>query len=71
MIAFDNPTREIPIRSAKSVCVIRLSLRISAILNSLSIIVNLLFHSANIQIKQKVYKLPAIDKKKLSKHLYV
>ena len=36
-IAFDNPTLEMPIFSAKSFCVIPLLLRISAILNSLSI----------------------------------
>ena len=37
LIAFDKPTREIPICAAKSVCVMPRSLRISAILNSLSI----------------------------------
>lgn len=45
LIAFDNPTREMPIRSAKSVCVIPLSLRISAILKSLSIMCTYCLHN--------------------------
>ena len=63
LIAFDSPTREMPILSAKSVCVIPFSLRISAILNSLSIDVNILFCFANIQIKHIVNKYYSFDNK--------